>query len=129
MRLCSVKNNKFVESISAEAMQVLLNHSWPGNIRELENTIERAVIFSKGKVLQRADLPDLAELHELAEMKVSKSETGSAADFLRIPLGTPLESIEKQVIEETLKRTGGDKTKTAEILVIAARTIYRKLDS
>jgi two-component system response regulator HydG len=116
IKLYSAKNNKFVHGIADDALQELQKQPWPGNIRQLENAIERAIIFAKGEVIQKNDLPNLYN-EEL-------TKSGS----ITIPLGTSMSDIEKVVIEETLRLTGGDKNKAAALLGIAARTIYRKID-
>jgi len=97
-------------------MQRLVRYPWPGNIRELENTIERAVVLTRADVVSAEDLPE----------KVRQGPAG--ADTVTIPIGTTLKDIERRVIEETLRFTGGDKTAAANLLGIASRTIYRKLN-
>jgi two-component system response regulator HydG len=109
------KNGKRIEGFSERALARLVDYSWPGNVRELENTIERAVVLAQGTVLDEADLPETI--------------VGEARDAqeLTIPLGTPLEEIERRVIRETLRLTDGDKRRAAQLLGIATRTIYRKV--
>jgi len=109
------RNQKDVRSISREAMDVLATHDWPGNVRELENTIEHAVVLCRGDTIRLEDLPDLAE-SERQDMQ-----------YMTIQLGTPLNEIEQQVIQQTLRLTRGNKRLAAQLLGIATRTIYRKL--
>lgn len=109
------KNRKEVRTISREAMELLMAHDWPGNVRELENTIEHAVVLSRGDTVRVEDLPDLI------------ASDASAKQFLTIQLGTPLDEIEQQVIQQTLRLTRGNKRLAAQLLGIATRTIYRKL--
>jgi two-component system response regulator HydG len=109
------RNNKQLRSITPEALGELLRYNWPGNIRELENVIERAVVMARGEVIDVGELPT--------------NITGSTVEnTYRIPYGTPLKDIEKLVICDTLKFSKGDKNLTAKILGVAPRTIYRKLD-
>ncbi|MEZ4474629.1 MAG: sigma-54 dependent transcriptional regulator [bacterium] len=117
LRRYAEKNHKAIEGLSAKAMARLVDHAWPGNVRELENTIERAVVLARGPILDEDDLPETI--------------VGEARDAeqLVIPLGTPLEEIERRVIRETLRFTEGDKRRAAQLLGIATRTIYRKLES
>lgn len=109
--------NKPMLQISNEANELLCNYDWPGNVRELENAMERAAVLAPGPQLQPDDLPN--EIHQ--------SQTDG--NYFIIPFGTPLEKMEQIVIRETLRRTGGDKKLTAQLLGIATRTIYRKIDA
>jgi len=86
-------------------------------VRELEHAVERAVVLARGETL---DVPDLPE-------SVRKGPVGHASQLI-IPIGTPMEEIERRVIHETLRHTKGDKTLAARLLGIASRTIYRKLE-
>ncbi len=111
------KNKRTNLSISPEALKLMEHYAWPGNIRELENAIERAVILCLGHQITVEDLPD--ELNH---------DTDAAGQFT-IEQGMTLEEIELAVIQNSLKHHHGDKAKTAEELGISLRTIYRKLDS
>jgi two-component system response regulator HydG len=113
-RYCA-RNNKQIEGISKEAMDLLNGYYWPGNIRELENVIERAVVLTRDKIISPADLPE----------KISQDKRYQG--YLNISIGTPLDEIELRVIRETLRHTKGDKKLAAQLLGIATRTIYRKL--
>jgi two-component system response regulator HydG len=109
------KNNKPLLQVTREAMDRLTAYDWPGNVRELENAIERAVVLSKGPTIGTENLP-----RPIAQAE----QTGRELSF---PVGTPLEEIERRVIQATLTHTGGDKRLAAQLLGIATRTIYRKL--
>ncbi|HOI09061.1 MAG TPA: sigma-54 dependent transcriptional regulator [Myxococcota bacterium] len=111
------RNRKDVRTISREAMELLMAHDWPGNVRELENTVEHAVVLSRGDTIRVEDLPDLVA-----------SDT-SAKQYLTIQLGTPLDEIEQQVIQQTLRITKGNKRLAAQLLGIATRTVYRKVEN
>jgi two-component system response regulator HydG len=114
------KHSKSISQVSEEAMGVLLAHLWPGNIRELSNVIERAVIFAQSDRLEIQDLPA-----HLAGLGGNASQTD--AKSISIPLGTPLKDVEELLIRKTLEATSGDKNMTAKLLGINSRTIYRKL--
>ena len=115
------KNNKPVQGFTRAALDVLSDYDWPGNVRELENAVERAVVLSKASVIDVEDLPrELRSGGALVHAGAGRS--------LAIEIGTPLEEIEMRVINETLKHTRGDKRLAAQLLGIATRTIYRKLD-
>ena len=109
------RNNKGPFTLSQAALEKLNDYSWPGNVRELENTIERAVVLAKGTQIDVTDLPRQIVEHDRARSEIV------------VPIGTPLEEIERRVIRETLRATQGDKRLTAQLLGIATRTIYRKL--
>jgi DNA-binding NtrC family response regulator len=109
------KNNKPSLHVSKPAMDALMHYSWPGNIRELENVIERAVVLARTTDLRVDDLPKvITGAHDVART-------------LTFPIGTPLDEIERQVIHMTLEHTRGDKPLAAQLLGISLRTIYRKL--
>jgi two-component system response regulator HydG len=117
LRRFAAKNAKPLRGLSAEALQALEDYAWPGNVRELEHAIERAVVLARGEVLEIGDLPE----------SVRTGPRGAAGQVV-IPIGTPMEEVERRLIHETLRHTGGDKTMAARLLGIAARTIYRKLE-
>ena len=106
--------DKRITTISNDAMEAMKLHGWKGNIRELRNTIERAVILSSGEEIELNDLP--LEIQHTAP--VSKHREFSAFE---------LASAEKLHIQKVLNYTNGNKTKTAELLGIALTTLYRKL--
>ncbi|HEY7725155.1 MAG TPA: helix-turn-helix domain-containing protein, partial [Anaeromyxobacteraceae bacterium] len=86
-----------------------------------EHAVERAVVLCRAEVLDVADLPD-------AVRRAAGSAPPGAPGAIAIPVGTPMDEVERIVIRETLRQTRGDKTLAAQILGIAARTIYRKLE-
>jgi two-component system response regulator HydG len=110
------KNKKANLSLSADALRLVENYTWPGNIRELENAMERAVILCLGHQITPEDLPD----------ELTNPGGSSSQGFAH---GMTMAEIEMMAIQSTLKRNHGDKTKTAEDLGISLRTIYRKLDN
>ena len=116
LRRFAAKNGKPLKGFSDEAQALMENYAWPGNIRELEHAVERAVVLCRGELVNAGDLPE----------GVRKGPMGAAQQIV-IPIGTPMEEIERRVIHETLRHTRGDKNLAARMLGIAARTIYRKL--
>ncbi len=119
------KNNKEVKGFTQEALEIMLQYSWPRNVRQLENAIERAVVLTKGDMIGPGDLPP--EILKAVGPKAQKSVLLDEKT-ISISLGTPLETIEKKVIEETLRYSRGDKNLASKILGISARTIYRKIE-
>ena len=111
------KSKKLIIGISDNAMELLKTYDWPGNIRELENVIERAVITCTRKVVTVDDLPKNI-------IDSAKKETDSK---VVVEIGSTMDEIEKRVIGETLSYTKGDKKHAAEILGITRKTLYRKL--
>ena len=120
LRRIAEKHGKRIGGFTQGALAALAAHEWPGNVRELEHAVERAVVLCRGEAVGLEDLPE--PLREAAPAPTVPS------GVLPITIGTPMEEVERLVIRETLKHTKGDKTLAAQILGIAPRTIYRKLD-
>ena len=114
------KNGKSIVGCSRRALELLTSYPWPGNVRELENAIERAVVLTRSNSLDEEDLP--------REVRTAMPG-GIEGRVLSFPIGTPLEEVERQAIHETLRHTKGDKRLAAQLLGIATRTIYRKLEA
>jgi DNA-binding NtrC family response regulator len=108
------ENSRQIEGIDSKAMNFLYNYSWPGNIRELRNCIESAVVLSKDRVITEDDIPPTVR-------------SGSDQDYIKIGLGTSLSDAEKEIIKSTLIFKRGNKSKTAETLGIGRKTLHRKL--
>ncbi|MEK6776269.1 MAG: sigma-54 dependent transcriptional regulator [bacterium] len=115
--LYAKENNRSGMTISREVLEAFMNYPWTGNVRELENTIERAVILCNGNEITLQDLPPLF-------LKESK-EGLERQDIARLSL----EEVEKEHIKHVLESVGGHKMKAAEILKVDRRTLYRKLQS
>jgi len=111
------KNKKELKDISGKAMDLLMRYEWPGNIRELENCIERAVILARGEVIAPADLPPA----------IQALSNGKETQGLDLPSGISIQEVEKALILKTLEDTGGNRTRAAEILGINRRTLQNKL--
>ena len=118
------KNGKHIEGVSPEALKALCNYRWPGNVRELENVVERAVVLTRHSMIDVADLPA-----PVRETSSKPGEIRRSGEQVVIPIGTRLDEVERVMIHETLRKTGGDKSLAAQLLGIAARTIYRKLEA
>jgi DNA-binding NtrC family response regulator len=104
--------------VSSDALAVLTAYSWPGNVRELENAIERAVAFARGTVLTSDDLPE----------RVRTSGRTSALIARSVEQNMTLRDLEREYILEVLRRTGGNKSRAAELLGLDRKTLYRRLD-
>lgn len=111
------KNRKSVKGISGKALDMLVRYDWPGNIRELENCIERAVIMAREESIVPADFPPPLRM----------LSAGGEREEMDIPSGITLDEMERALIVKTLAQAGGNRTKTAEILGINRRTLQNKL--
>jgi DNA-binding NtrC family response regulator len=107
-----------VREIAHEAMDCLRNYSWPGNIRELQSTLKQALLQTVGPVLLPAFLPS-----ELS--RDTASDGGEVA--VRPRHGATLTDIEREVIQQSLFQTGGNRQRTADLLGISPRTLLRKI--
>ncbi len=110
---------KEIGSISPEALEVLQDWDWPGNVRELRNVIERALIFADGKVLHRAELP------ELGAIGIDPARPESVNGF-EVPKDMTLADAEKEHIRRTLAECGGAVQRAAEILGISRKNLWEK---
>ncbi len=120
------KNKKQVLGFSPEALTLLESHNWPGNIRELENVIERAVITTQGNKVYDRDI--YIERRQLSNHLSSQlfGKASLATDINWMP-GRTLDDIEKNVILEALQYHHGNRTHTARALGISIRTLRNKL--
>ncbi len=111
------------QGISETALACLQEYDWPGNVRELQNVIERAVVLSRGALIQVAHLPP-----DMATGKVDKAveETSST---LSLKLNPAVENLEQTLIREALKQAGNNKSKAARILEISERSLWYKIKS
>jgi len=103
------------KSFSKEAMAQLMTHTWRGNVRELENLIERALVLATGEVIGVDDLPFEPAMHSSLSLVEKAIENNMS-----------LKQLEEIYIDEILKKTGGKKETAAKILGINRRTLYRK---
>ena len=105
--------------VSPETLAILTAYAWPGNVRELENVIERAVAMSSGAVMLPDDLPPrLRDDNHVASVLKQAIETQMT-----------LRQLELAYAAETLRRTGGNKSRAAEMLGLDRKTLYRKIEA
>jgi len=110
------KNGRVTPLITPEALEALESYLWPGNIRELQNLMERLVVLNRGTTIHLSDLPQ-----EVTSQQTQRSMT--------VPIGVPLKEVERQLFAETLKSTKGDKKLAAKLLGVHPRTLYRFLET
>ena len=115
---------KPIVGITDEAMALLMRYDWPGNIRELENMIERAIVLCEGERLDAQLFP----INERKGPRTNSATTLNVPAAGAITLDNALESIERAMIEDALEKSGGVKTKTAELLGIKTSALYYKLE-
>ena len=108
-------NDKNVTGVDHESLEILREHRWPGNVRQLRNVIERATIVARGPLITAADLP----------ADVRRVNRKGAHFELRI--GDSLDELEREFIFRTLEFTNGNKVRAAEILGISLKTLYNRL--
>lgn len=132
LELYKQKTGRFISGISKEALRALINYDWLGNVRELENAIERAVIIASGRQIELSDLPDAISkraFDEQADVRQERLEAAREGRPIKLEIEMPasIEEIERVAIEATLDYTAGDKTRAARALGIGRKTLYRKL--
>ncbi|MFN0119239.1 MAG: sigma-54-dependent transcriptional regulator [Blastocatellia bacterium] len=101
-----------------ETLAILTAYAWPGNVRELENALARAVALADGALLRPEDLPE----------RIRRGGAGAAFIARASARGITLREMERAYILETMRKTGGNKSRAAEILGLDRKTLYRKLD-
>jgi DNA-binding NtrC family response regulator len=112
------KRNRKISGVSEEALRILINYSWRGNVRELENTIQRAIALCRHEVILPEDLPSSMLREPNGE---SLLEKGLHKEYT-------LDQLEKEYIKKVLVEVGGNKSKAAEILGLDRKTLYRKIE-
>jgi len=127
------KTGRFISGISKEALRALVNYEWLGNVRELENAIERAVIIASGRQIELDDLPEPISKRAALAFAQARQERAKAASEgrsvnLEVDFPATMDEIEKQAIELALDYTNGDKSRASRLLNIGRKTLYRKLE-
>jgi len=113
------KHGKHVRGIGAEVMDIFMSHTWPGNIRELRNVLERSTIMCEKEMITRSCLPD--------EFGKSQGKGPSDLSSIKFPVGTTVDAMERELILQTLNATGNNKTRAADLLGISLKTLHNKL--
>jgi transcriptional regulator of acetoin/glycerol metabolism len=101
-------------SVDSDVMDLFMNFNWPGNVRQLENVIERAIALGDGKTITVDDLPP--------ELLGNQADAG-----LSKPIYSLIEN-EKRLIKKALIRTNGNRAEAAKLLEVNASTVYRKIE-
>ena len=119
LRDVNAKHNKHVRGVGAEVMDIFMSHTWPGNIRELRNVLERASIMCEKDLITRSCLP--------GEFGRTSSKPPADLSTVKFPIGTSVDAMERELILQTLAATGNNKTRAAELLGISLKTLHNKL--
>lgn len=115
LREFNIENKKNIKGFDKASKAAMIKYNWPGNIRELKNAVESAVVMCTGDEIKIEDLP--RALRSQGEEKV-----------ITIPIGITMDEAEKIIIQENLAANKGNKSKTADILGIGRKTLHRKLE-
>jgi two-component system response regulator AtoC len=108
-----------IEGVDSEARRLLYEYAWPGNIRELENTIERAMVLSEGKLIVAADLPErVRDVRDPVKLQLASGE---------LSIKRTTRFIEEVLIRRALKKTKGNRTRAAELLEMSHRALLYKI--
>src|SRR5204863_1611663 len=111
------RNHKNVTAIDPAAMRILEQYNWPGNVREVRNVVERAVILAQGDFIETKHLPPLVT-----------DSPDVVKPVVELEPGTTVEEAERRLILMTLEHTRDNKTRAAEILGISLKTLHNKLN-
>ncbi len=115
LREFNIENKKNIRGFDKASKAAMIKYNWPGNIRELKNAVESAVVMCTGDEIKMEDLP--RALRSQGEEKV-----------ITIPIGITIDEAEKIIIQENLAANKGNKSRTADILGIGRKTLHRKLE-
>lgn len=129
LQRCNLQLGKDIQGFSEEALQCLQDYSFPGNVRELQNSIERAVTFCTGQILDLEHLPTRTrQSKDRQPSKPGTAQIGLWEDLLNNQELLPsMQELEKRYLQYVLHKTRNNKRRAAAILGISRRTLYRRL--
>ncbi len=115
-------------TLSAETLYMLEQYTWKGNVRELRNIMTRIATLLPPNTKRIFPFHALPHLDETAKTVSSPAMAEEARDGIFVPVGTPIKQVEEMLIQETLKKTNGNKTRAASMLGVSLRNLRRKLN-
>jgi DNA-binding NtrC family response regulator len=115
----SAGSNRMIRGLTASARNMIMNYSWPGNVRQLESAIERAILLCEGDEIDVEDLP--------VEMR-QEGEPSAAFNFKLPPEGISFEEVEKSLITQAMEQTNWNITRAAKLLGLSFRTLQYRLE-
>jgi len=119
LREVGERHGKMVRGVSTEVMEAFKSYTWPGNIRELRNVLERATVMCDRELIGRQHLPpDFGHAAGAGPSELAR---------LKFPVGTTVDAAERELILQTLAATSQNKTRAAELLGISLKTLHNKL--
>src|SRR5262249_57925433 len=115
--------------VEPDARERLIGHNWPGNIRELENVLERTILFCEGPRIRASDLPPEIGLTSIPQPVAAASErtTPTPATSLKDIVRAETERVERELIVRALEETGGNVTQAARKLKISRKSLQNKM--
>lgn len=126
--LTSQELNKSVKGLTENAVRALVSHDWPGNVRQLKTTMRRAVLLTDGLIRERhLDLQN--GLGSRVQFQAEAAGASWQGEPLREIVGRCIAMVERQVIEQVLQKTGGNKAKAARLLQVDYKTLHTKVKS
>jgi len=115
----SVGSHRPIRGLTAGARNLIMNYSWPGNVRQLESAIERAILLCEGNEIEAEDLP--------VELRQEGTASGTA-DFKLPPEGISFEDVERSLITQAMEQTNWNITRAAKLLGLSFRTLQYRLE-
>ncbi|MEK6303964.1 MAG: sigma-54 dependent transcriptional regulator [Acidobacteriota bacterium] len=115
----STTANRQIRGLTASARNLIMTYSWPGNVRQLESAIERAILLCEGNEIEAEDLP--------VELRQEGTAAG-AADFKLPPEGISFEDVERSLITQAMEQTSWNITRAAKLLGLSFRTLQYRLE-
>lgn len=119
--------NKIAEGLTSEAMQGLQSYAWPGNIRELENVLERTVLFAERPMIGIDDLPEAIRISHASRGQDPSVATSPSDTSLKDAVRAETERVERSLIAQALAETGGNVTHAAKKLKISRKSLQNKM--